>query len=79
LLHDIVETHNSSNVRLVKRHAHGVKSKGHAKILLNGSIKKITNDLYVHGMKNNLISIGALANKGHLVVFNTKRCFILNE
>jgi hypothetical protein len=79
LFHDIVETHSSSSVRLVKRHAHGVEGKGHAKFGLNGSIKKITNDLYVLGMKNNLISIGVLANKGHLVVFNTRRCFILDE
>jgi hypothetical protein len=40
LIHDIVETHSSSSVRLVKRHAHGVEGKGHAKFWLNGSIKE---------------------------------------
>lgn len=79
LLHDIVETHSSFSVRLVNRHAHGVKGNNHAKLRLNGLINKITNVFYVLGMKNNLIFVDALTNKGHLVVFNSKRCFILNE
>ncbi len=79
LLHDIVEIHSSFSVRSVNRHAHGVEGNNHAKLRLTGSINKITNVLYVLGMKNNLIFVGVLTNKGHLVVFNSKRCFILNE
>jgi hypothetical protein len=35
--------------------------------------------LYVHGMKNNLIYVGVLADKGHLDVFNSIRCFLLDK
>jgi hypothetical protein len=78
-LHDIIKTHSSLSVRSINGHAHGVEGNDHAKLKLNGSIKKITNVFYVPCMKNILISIDALTYKGNLVVFNSKRCFILNE
>ncbi len=78
LLHDIIETHSSFSVISVNGHAHGVKNNHRVKFRFNGSMKIITNIFYVLGMKNNLIFIDVLANKGHLVVFNSKRCLILN-
>ncbi len=78
MLHDIVETHSFSSVQSTSGYARGVKGKGHVKLRLNGSIKKIMDVLYVHGMKNNLIYVGVLADKGHLDVFNSIRCFVLD-
>jgi hypothetical protein len=43
----------------------------------NGGIKKINNILLVFGMTKNLLSIGAFANKGCLVVFGLKKCWVL--
>jgi hypothetical protein len=43
LLHGIVKTQSSSSVISTSGHTHGVEGKGHAKLRLNGLMKKIIN------------------------------------
>ncbi len=51
LFHNIVKIHSSFNVISINRHTHGVKSKGHAKLWLNGSMKKIINVFKVFALQ----------------------------
>jgi hypothetical protein len=43
----------------------------------NGGIKKIDNIFFVLGVTKNLLSVGTFANKGCLVVFGLKKCWVL--
>lgn len=41
--------------------------------------KKIDKVLYVPDLTSNLLSIGEFTNRGHLVLFNSKHCYILER
>lgn len=43
----------------------------------SGKIKKATNVLYVSSLKKNLLSVGAIADKGVVSVFGKKRCLMI--
>jgi len=50
----------------------------HVETLL-GEIKTIENVLYVLGLRESLLLIGSIANRGYYVVFDDKRCFIIDK
>ena len=39
----------------------------------------MTNVMYVPSLKRNLVYVGSLADKGHVIVFTNKKCLVLDN
>jgi hypothetical protein len=61
------------NVKSVRGQIHGVYGKGK----LSGKIKTISDVHYVLGFMKNLLLVELIANKGHIIVFNSNKCLII--
>ncbi|KAH9549521.1 hypothetical protein CY35_10G024000 [Sphagnum magellanicum] len=70
------EVDATSNVKSAPGHTHKVHGKGKAVVAHHGEIKIVNNVLYVPSVKTNLLSVGALANMGCVVVFGKYKCWI---
>ncbi len=80
ILCDIMKTHNASSVRIVGGVSHTMIGKGYVWFKTqNGSIKKIINVLYVHGIIKNLLFVGVINNKSYLSIFGSKKCLIIEN
>jgi hypothetical protein len=53
---------------------HVVQGKGKALVTHNGKTKKVSDVLYVLGINKNLLSMGAIIDKGHAIIFGSQRC-----
>ncbi|CAJ2641499.1 unnamed protein product [Trifolium pratense] len=56
-----------------------VKGKGNLKLCINGITQIITNVYYIPGLKNNLLSIGQLQQKGLTIIFKHDYCKVYHE
>lgn len=56
-------------VRLVGGQTHHVEGEGNVLLSYNGSIRRISNVLYVTRVTKNLLSIRGITDKGCLVIF----------
>ncbi|KAK2442007.1 putative mitochondrial protein [Trifolium repens] len=53
-----------------------IKGKGNIKLCINGLIQVITEVYYIPGLKNNLLSIGQLQEKGLSIHFEDNQCVV---
>jgi hypothetical protein len=68
------------NVKLVGGQTHGVYGKRKMKLSSTSLKINIVSDvIYVLGFMKNLLSVGMIANKGHIVVFDSNKCFIIQN
>jgi hypothetical protein len=80
LMHDLDKTLNIFKVWSVREHAHFVLSKGTIDVQTPiGEIKTIRKVLYVPGLKKILLVVGSIIDQGHVVVFITNDCHIVNK
>ncbi|CAJ2629918.1 unnamed protein product [Trifolium pratense] len=56
-----------------------VKGKGNLRLCINGITQIITNVYYIPGLKNNLLSIGQLQQKGLTIIFKHDYCKVYHE
>ncbi len=72
--------HDASSVSTVGSVSHKMIGKGYVWFKTqNGSIKKIINVLYVHGITKNLFFVGIISNKSYLSIFGSKKCLIIEN
>ncbi len=68
------------NVKFIGGQIHDVHEKGKIKISSNFSkIKIISNVFYVPSLSKNLLFINMIADKGNIVVFDSKKCLVINN
>lgn len=53
-----------------------VVGSGHLQVSSNKALPKV---LYVPRIRSNLLSVGSLADRGHLVIFDAKNCFVMDR
>ncbi len=59
---------------------HGRHGKGKIKLSFSfGKIKAISNVLCVPNLSKKLLSIGMIINKGNIMVFDSKKCLVINN
>ncbi len=76
-LKNLVKIHN---VKFIGGQIHDVHGKGKIKISFNfGKINTTSDVLYVPSFSKNFLFIGMLANKGNIVVFDFKKCLVINN
>jgi hypothetical protein len=46
-------------------------------VIHNGETKKVNDVFYVPGINKNLLSMGAIINKGCVVIFGSQKCWIV--
>lgn len=56
-----------------------VKGKGSVKLKIQGTIQIVTDVYYVPNLKNNLLSIGQLQEKGLKVIFEDNKCKVYHK
>lgn len=68
------------NISTAKGQAHPIAGKGTIKFQLSdGSIKKVSNVLYVLGIQKNLLSVGSLTGSGYIACFDKSRCLLFTK
>jgi hypothetical protein len=72
-----LEHSNTSNIRTVGGHVMPVTVQGTIQLEgTSGEVKKVNNVLYIPGVTTNLLSVGKFTDLGHLVRFDSERCYI---
>jgi hypothetical protein len=79
-LRDFVPSSHHSTIRTAGRTNLPIVGKANVRLTIqSGEIKELSNVLYMPGVKKNLLSIGQLADQGHIVLFNAKQCYVLDK
>lgn len=58
---------------------HAVGGSGDVNVKSDCGEIKMTNVMYVPSLKRNLISVGSLTDKGHVIVFTNRKCLVLDN
>ena len=79
-----LENPSTSNVRIQevktgRGESHGVRGTGTSFVQTPSGVIKLNEVKYVPSMQKNLISVGSLADEGHVVVFSHTYCWILDK
>jgi hypothetical protein len=73
-------SNQSSTITTAGDRTHAVEGKGVVEFVTpNGEIKEIDNVLYVPTLTKNLISVGALTDKGVMFTFNSNECLLIRR
>jgi hypothetical protein len=75
--HNVKKVIGHTNVKSTMGHIHKVQGKGNNVIVCQGRIKVMNIIIYVLGAKKNVLSIGAIANMGCVVIFGKISCWIV--
>jgi transposase InsO family protein len=80
LLSGIQRTSHIGSVRTAGGQIHTVHGTGRTNLTLpSGNVTTIQDILYVPGIKKNLLSVGAIADSGAVLIFSSDKCHILDE
>jgi hypothetical protein len=72
-----LEHSNTSSIRTAGGHVMPITTQGTIQLEGTfGKVKKVSNILYVPGITTNLLFVGKFTNLGHLVRFDSERCYI---
>jgi hypothetical protein len=75
-----IDSSHQKSVTSVGGQSHCIEGHGVAEIFLtNGEIKSIHNVQYVPGLYRNILSVGKIANLGHMALFDQSSCFIISK
>lgn len=67
------------SVTIADGERHVVGGSGEANVQLDCGEIKMTNVMYVPSLKRNLVSVGSLADEGHVIVFTNRICLVLDN
>jgi hypothetical protein len=77
---DSLDSNWASLVSTTGGHNHQIAGTGSVSFYLGtGSIKKVDDVLYVPGITKNLLSVGALTDRGYIACFDRNRCHLINS
>jgi hypothetical protein len=79
--HNFEYIHPSSSiqeVRIAGGETHGIEGLGSSTVKTKTGEIKLINVKYVPSLTKNLVSVGAIADRGNLVVFTHNHCFVLD-
>jgi hypothetical protein len=80
LMRDLEKTLIIFKVWSIREHAHSVLSKGIIDVQTpTRKIKTIRNFFYVPSLKKSLLVVRFIIDQGHVVVFTTNDCLIMNK
>ena len=66
-------------ITIVDGERHAVGGNGEVNVKSDCGEIKMTNVMYVPSFKHNLVSVGLLADEGHVIVFTNRKCLFLDN
>ena len=73
------ESSSLREVRAARGESHAIHGIGNAIVTTDSGEINMTNVLYVPSLKKSLISVGAIADTGRVVLFSAERCYVLDN